>query len=209
MSQAPSISDTSGVPLHKSAQRLRWFVDAFQQQMSETQTQTGNRFALDTAAMTEAFAEWLRAFEAQKPHHDADKPAYVGFAAGLMLSNLIRINPVRVTEIAPDADTARPAYFWPEGYLYVSFCLNVRGMILEKDYHAAQHPNAALDELRTWWSFRENARENASTAIAYLDLFAGEEPEWNMPELFRSAKAEGRQLAADGGRDTLGKITRE
>ncbi len=186
MSQATSISETSNVPLHKSAQRLRWFVDAFQKQVAETEAQTGNLFALDTAAMTEAFAEWMRAFEAQKPLHDEDKPAYVGFAAGLMLSNLIRFNPARVADIATDADSAKPAYFWPEGYLYVSFCLNVRGMILEKDYRAEQHPNSALEELRTWWSFRENARENVSSAIAYLDLFAGDEPKWNMPELFHS-----------------------
>jgi hypothetical protein len=194
MTNAPTLRDSSEQPLHKSAQRLRWFVSAFQTQTRETEAQTGNRFALNTPAMTEAFADWIRAFDAQKPQHDQDKPAYVGFAAGLMLRSLIRSNPAQVISLKPGADTATPAYYWPEGYLYVTFCLNVRGMILEQEFDAKQHPNAALDELRTWWSFRENAREDASMAIAYLDLFAGQTPEWSMPDLFRATPSDAAQL---------------
>lgn len=182
------------VPLRKSAQRLRWFVDAFERQMENTETQTGNSFSIDRGALAQVFAEWLKAFEAQKPSQDEDKLAYVGFAAGLMLRTLIKHKPVTLLGRPENADESNPAYFWPEGYLYVAFCLNVRGLVLETDFHFEQHPSAALQETRTWWTFRENVHEDPSLAIAFLDLFAGDEPEWTVPELFRTGRV--RELAA-------------
>lgn len=180
-------------PVRKSAQRLRWFVDVFERQVERTSTETGNRFSVDRGALAQVFAEWLKEFEAQKPSREEDKLSYVGFAAGLMLRTLLRKKPVTLLDKPGDADESNPAYFWPEGYLYVAFCLNVRGLVLEHDFHAGQTPSGSLHELRTWWSFRENVAEDPSLAIAFLDLFAGDEPEWSMPELFRSGKA--REIA--------------
>ncbi len=187
--EAPGIE----LPLRKSAQRLRWFVDVFEQQVKTIEAQTGNSFVIDRNALTQTFAEWLAAFEAQKPRQDDDNLAYVGFAAGLMLRTLIKRNPVSLTQRADGADTSNPAYFWPEGYLYAAFCLNVRGLVLEVDFQREQHPGDAMNETRTWWSFRENVHEDPSLAIAFLDLFAGEEPEWSMPELFRTGRV--REIA--------------
>ncbi|MCY3996349.1 MAG: hypothetical protein OXF07_09430 [Rhodobacter sp.] len=179
--------------IRKSAQRLRWFVDVFEEQVGRTATETGNRFSVDRGILAQVFAEWIKAFDEQKPSSADDRPAYVGFAAGLMLRTLITRNPLTLIDRPVGADETNPAYFWPEGYLYVAFCLNVRGLVLERDFHANQIPDDSLNELRTWWSFRENLAEDPSLAIAFLDLFAGAEPEWSMPELFRSGKA--RELA--------------
>lgn len=180
-------------PLRKSARRLRWFIEAFEKQVGDTASQTGNEFAINRDALAQVFAEWLQAFEAQKPTRDEDKPPYVGFAAGLMLRSLIKRRPVACTQCPEGADNSNPGYFWPEGYLYVAFCLNVRGLVLQSDFQSEQHPSDALNELRTWWSFRENVHEDPSLAIAFLDLFSGDEPEWSMPELFRTGRA--RELA--------------
>lgn len=181
-------------PIHKAAQRMRWIVQAFEHQVDATSKDTGNRFSVDRNALAQAFAEWFKAFEAQKPARQEDKQAYVGFAAGLMLRALIRNRPVSVVALAADADKALPAYFWPEGYLYSLFCLNLRGLVLETDFDATQHPAAALNETRTWWSFKENVCEDPSLAIAFLDLFAGDEPEWQQPGLFRTNGA--KEIAA-------------
>ena len=185
----PSESLSTEQPVRKSAQRLRWFVGAFEAQVEKTSSETGNRFSVDTVALADVFANWIKAFEAQKPERQEDKAAYVGFAAGLMLKALIRGKPVEVVSKPDDADETNPAYFWPEGYLYVAFCLNVRDLVLENDFHAAQNISPVLNEVRTWWSFRENVNEDPSLAIAFLDLFAGDEPEWTMPELFRSGRS--------------------
>lgn len=184
---------TSQPPLRKSVQRMRWFIGAFEEQVRRTETETANSYRVDRGALAEVFVEWLKAFEAQKPARDEDKLAYVGFAAGLMLRTLIRRKPASLAARPEGADETNPAYFWPEGYLYVAFCLNVRGLVLETDFDAEQTPNAALTETGTWWSFRENVREDPSLAIAFLDLFAGDQPEWSMPELFRTGRV--REIA--------------
>lgn len=185
-------AQTAAKPLRKSAQRLRWFVDAFECQVRHTETRTGNLFSIDRGALARVFAQWLKAFKAQKPVQDSDKPAYVGFAAGLMLQTLIKHKPVALAKRPLGADQSRPAYFWPEGYLYVAFCLNMRGLVLATDFHfeqhLEQHPGDALNEPRIWWSFRENVQEDPSLAIAFFDLFAGGEPEWTMPGLFRAGR---------------------
>ena len=178
-------------PLRKSAQRLRWFVDAFEKQVRLTTSQTGNAFSVDRGALAQVFVDWLQAFEAQKPRNDDDNQAYVGFAAGLMLKALIEHKPVSATDVPADADTTNPAYFWPEGYLYVAFCLNVRGLVLETDFHTTQELSDVLNETRTWWSFRENVDQDTSLAIAFLDLFAGSNPEWSAPSLFQSGQIKG------------------
>lgn len=181
-------------PLHKATQRLRWFVRAFEEQAEKTEAETGNRFDIDHGALATVFADWLRSFEVQKPTQPDDDLAYVGFAAGLMLRSLIALEPAALVARPEHADLSNPAYFWPEGYLYVAFCLNVRGLVLDHDFHHRQQVSPLVHETRTWWSFRENVAEDPELAIAFLDLFAGEEPEWTMPQIFRSGRV--REIAS-------------
>ena len=171
-------------PLHKAAQRLRWFVGAFEDQVARTSNETGNAYKIDQALLGAVFTDWLNSFNAQKPTDSHNNAAYVGFAAGLMLRTLVRRSPVTLESKPVGADEGNPAYFWPEGYLYVAFCLNARGLVLETDFDEHQHPSRELEDTRTWWSFKENVEQDASLAIAFLDLFAGDEPNWTMPELF-------------------------
>lgn len=183
-----SIFAGSSLPVRKSVRRLRWFIAAFEHQVAEIAAETGNAFEIDRKALPATFVEWLRAFEAQKPHNDTDRLPYVSFAAGLMLRALLRHKPLRATAMPTGCDRSNPAYYWPEGYVYVAFCLNVRAMVLEQDFHEKQSLVPALSEARTWWSFRENVEDDPNLAIAFLDLFAGEEPNWQMPDKFQPGK---------------------
>lgn len=182
------LADT-GLPVRKSVRRLRWFLASFRDQMRRTSAETGNVFDVSDTVLAAVFVDWLRAFNAQKPARDADRIRYVGFASGLMLRTLIRHRPVVVTHKPESRDESNPAYFWPEGYLYVAFCLNIRALVLEQDFDEQQATVPALSEMRTWWAFRENVAEDSSLAIAFLDLFAGDEPEWSEPDVFRSSSA--------------------
>lgn len=174
------------MPIHKSAQKLSWFIDAFSHQVVAVSQATGNLYEIDDMKLTQAFASWVTSFEGQKPESDANNEIYVGFAAGLMLRALVDVGPARLVRRPDDADESKPAHFWPEGYLYVSFCLMVRGLVLKEDYDRTQHSGDALESIKTWWSFRENIAEDRSAAIAFLDLFAGEEPDWTFPQIFRA-----------------------
>ncbi|MBO6756337.1 MAG: hypothetical protein JJ902_08425 [Roseibium sp.] len=176
------------MPVRKSARRLRWFIAAFEEQVKHTSNETGNRYSVDRDILAKVFVDWLKAFNAQKPTRSDDKPAYVGFAAGLMLRTLIKYAPARAVFQPGDVDESKPAYFWPEGFLYVTFCLNVRALVLESDFHGKQTASDLLNDQRTWWSFKENVDTDPSLAIAFLDLFAGDEPEWTTPGLFRSGR---------------------
>ena len=188
-----STVETAEIPVRKSIRRLRWFMAAFRDQVDRVAAETGNRFEVDERLLSTVFVDWLRAFEAQKPTAVDDRLPYVGFAAGLMLKTLIAHAPVRAVSRPEGCDESNPAYFWPEGYLYVAFCLNVRALVLEQDFHETQAIVPELSEARTWWSFRENAEEDPTLAIAFLDLFAGEEPDWETPEIFRGGRS--RQIA--------------
>ena len=183
-------------PVSKAIRRLRWFARSFREQVAQSAAATGVQFAIDDARTTAVFIEWLRAFEAQKPAQPQDRRAYVGFAAGLMLRALIQQNPLSVIAMpaVADAEAGNPAYFWPEGSVYVAFCLNVRAAVLAQDFHEDQRLAPELTELRSWWSFRENVAEDPSLSIAFLDLFAGEDPDWTMADVFRPAEA--RQIIA-------------
>lgn len=175
-------------PLGKAVRRLRGFRSSFEEQIKTISTRTGIRYEIKADRLTATFLAWLEAFEAQKPDKENDKEAYVGFAAGLMLRSLIAYDPVQAVHLPKAADKNDPTYFWPAGYLYVAYCLNIRGCVLEQEFHTARQQAAMLDDLRTWWSFRENVHEDPSLAIAFLDLFSGVEPNWHMPELFTSQR---------------------
>ena len=174
-----------GMPLHRSARRLRWFLASFEAQLRSIERETGHRYGLDRAALSAAFVEWVRAFEHQKPADGDDRPRYVGFAAGLMLKVLIARAPLRLSVAGAGLASDDPARVWPEGYAYVSYCLNVRALVLEQDFNERGSVAPVLAEADAWRSFRENVMEDGSLAIAFLDLFAGREPEWTLPDLFR------------------------
>ncbi|MEM8741288.1 MAG: hypothetical protein AAGE13_07290 [Pseudomonadota bacterium] len=179
---------TPQMPVRKSIRRLRWFIRAFEDQIARVEADTGNRFECDEKRLSAVFVDWLRAFEAQKPTLAEDRLPYVGFAAGLMLRTLIAQKPLTLIAKPDGHDDTNPAYFWPEGYVYVAFCLNIRALVLAQDFDEEQEMVPALTELRSWWSFRENVEADDSLAIAFLDLFAGETPDWETPELFRGRR---------------------
>lgn len=54
------------------------------------------------------------------------------------------------------------------------------------------------DDLRTWWSYRENTREMPAFAIAFLDRFLGTAPNWVAPDLVEGRLA--TRAALDAGR---------
>jgi hypothetical protein len=47
--------------------------------------------------------------------------------------------------------------------------------------HANRQRASGFPEASSWWSFRENAAEQASSVVGFFDLFVGQEPDWEMP----------------------------
>lgn len=174
----PEVLGQTDRPIRRAVRRMRWFQRSFEQQVEMIGQASGVRYAVRSDRLAHVFVEWLRAFEAHKPASETARRAYVSVASGLMLKQLLKHQPVRVVSVPPDADSANPAYYWPEGYAYVAYCLNVRAAVLAQDFDEALTLAPDLSQIRTWWSFRENVADDPSLAAGFLDLFSGEPPKW-------------------------------
>ena len=154
--------------------------------------------------LAQAFVVWLRAVEAQRPSNAADRRAYFEFAAGLMLKELVRQMPIRATVRPTRAEADTPAGFWPEGHACTTFCLSVARAALRQEFGDEPSLAPEVTDLRTWWSFRENAHEDPNTSVAFLELFLGREPDWVAPGLFawRAARAPEPSPSPVGQEDT-------
>lgn len=171
-------------PVRVAARRLRWFRAALGHHLDQLGAALGCRFALDDAKLAGIFVRWLRAVEAQRPADPAERRAFFEFAAGLMLRELVADMPLRAAGPATGADPGSAAAFWPEGYACVTFCLAVMlaAVAQEFDEEAAVAP--AIDDLRSWWSFRENAAQDPAVSVGFIELLLGHEPNWLLPGVF-------------------------
>lgn len=172
--------------LRHRVRRLGWFRGSFRRAADLVGAEGGHAFEVDDRALASAFFGWIDAFTAHKAAAaSADRRDFSAFAAGLLLKELIRSDPARARRrIAAGGprETAAPAAFWPEGFLYTQYCLAGLAAVLEQDFGEELALSAAADDPRTWWSFRENAVECPALAIAFLDHFVGSEPNWRLPE---------------------------
>lgn len=184
------------LPVRKTIRRARWFTASFRNFLDAVEDDTKRNFTLDDSKLLAAFTAWFRAFEAQKYKAKEHRLEYVTFAAGLMLRELVRYAPVSAEPIPSIGDRNVPAEYWPEGYLYVTFCLAVREAVIEQDFSLVNDTTPELGDLRTWWSFRENTHEDINMAVSFFERFAGETPNWSMPGLFLPQDPEQRLSAA-------------
>ena len=183
--------------------QLRWFKTTFRQHARLIAQRYGLVYEIDDRRLTAAFLDWAEAFSANKGFSDLDRRDFVTIAAGLLLRELIRDRPATAQE-GPSGDalvdatdkTLPIARSWPEGFLYTNYCLCILHVVLEQEGVSLTLPDLA-DDLRVWWSYRENVGEDPSLAIPFLDLFTGNEPNWYFPASVVSRKAVKRALAAD------------
>lgn len=171
-------------PLRVAARRLRWFREALHRYLDHVGAEIGCAFQVDDSKVAAAFVAWIRAVEAQRPADPEARREYFEFAAGLMLRELLRDVPVRAAAVPGRVDPGSAAAFWPEGYACTTFCLTVAQAALAQEF---QDPGAVapeIDDLRHWWSFRENVQEDPAVSVAFLDMLMGHEPDWLTPGLF-------------------------
>lgn len=172
-------------PVRIAARRLSWFRTAFRTMIERVEAQTGISVTLDEPALAECFVSWLRQVERMQPPEGDGRRAFYEHAAGMMLRELIEADPVTAAGTDGAADTTRPEVFWPEGFCYTVFCLNVAAAAIRQDMGDDVGLGSEFTDLRTWWSFRENTRNNPAYSVAFFKLFAGSEPDWEFPDLFR------------------------
>ncbi|BCM19373.1 hypothetical protein [Mesorhizobium sp. J8] len=189
--------------LRHRLRQLRWFRATFRSSAKVVSETFGVRFEIDEAKLTRAFLDWIDVMEAQKRFAAVDRADFIVFAAGLVLRELIRQSPARevsglteMTETEANAGTAEIVRFWPEGFLYTNYCVSAILAVHEQEFGTAPSIDKCADDLRTWWSYRENATEMPAYAVAFLDRFLGAEPNWITPDRAQSRQAMQRALGS-------------
>ncbi|MGX8007843.1 hypothetical protein ACVDG8_001950 [Mesorhizobium sp. ORM8.1] len=187
--------------LRHRLRQLRWFRATFRSSAKVVSETFGVRFEIDEAKLTRAFLDWIEVMEAQKRFAAVDRADFIVFSAGLVLRELIRQAPAReisglgnMIEIEENAGTAEIVRFWPEGFLYTNYCVSAILAVHEQEFGNAPSIDKCADDLRTWWSYRENATEMPAYAVAFLDRFLGAEPNWITPDRAQSRQAMQRAL---------------
>ena len=189
MSDLPPLSGSlppTNEPLRIAVRRMRWFRAAFEAYVEAVGTRIGCTYKIDEAKLGGIFVCWLRAVERQKPSNPKDRHDYFEFAAGLMLRELTADMPLSVVSAPNKADASSAATFWPEGYACTMFCLTVHSAAMHQEFKDKPEVSPAIDDLRHWWSFKENARMDASFSVGFLQTLLGHQPNWMMPDVFRA-----------------------
>ncbi len=179
------IEEQSGQPARKALRRLRWFKESFYNQINIVSVDNNASFKTDNTRLAECFICWLKEFELKKPNDPALELEFIRHASGMMLKQLLIQKPVEALHTPDRKDRSEAFTFWPEGYLYVSYCLNVRKLVMDKDFDESINLDDKIDQIGTWWSFKENVEtERVDYAIPFLDIFAGDEPRFEAPGEF-------------------------
>lgn len=188
-------------PLRIAVRRMRWFRGAFQGYVEALGRKMGCRFEVDEARLAAIFVRWLRAVEAQRPRDRRDRRDFFEFAAGLMLRELTADMPLKAEAPPTAVDPGSAAAFWPEGYAATLFCLSVHGAVMDQEFRQTPQVIPDLEDLRLWWSFRENAREDPSFSSGFLQVLLGHQPNWSMPDVFRARLSADAENGALSGND--------
>jgi hypothetical protein len=174
--------------LRHRLRRLRWFGATFRASAKAVSATYGLRFDIDETRLTKAFLDWVETMDARMRFAEVDRADFIVFAGGLVLRELIRQDPAKsvATDNRPDPGASAEALeivrFWPEGFLYTNYCVSAIAAIHEQEFGRVPAIDTCADDLRTWWSYRENVAEMPAYAVAFLDRFLGVQPNWIAPD---------------------------
>jgi hypothetical protein len=180
----------SNKPLRIAVRQLHWFRAAFEATARQCGEKMGCRFIVDEQKIAGIFLRWLRSIEGQKPGAKADREAFFDFVPSLVLRELIADMPLKAEQPPAHVAGNPAAEFWPEGYVCTMFCLAVHARAVEEEFHTHREIDRMVDDLRSWYSFRENAAEDAQFAAGFFQKLLGHDPNWAMPANFRARNRE-------------------
>ncbi|TPP04283.1 hypothetical protein [Rhizobium glycinendophyticum] len=175
----------SNQPIRIAARQFRWFKEAFYQYTEIFSELRGVQFLIDDEKLAACFLRWLDAISVQRPGDKAEREDFIKFAPSLMLNEFIADIPIKATNHSYLNDDSSVEAFWPEGYVVTTFCLVVYAATMEQEFHSEVQVNATLDDLRSWWSFKENAHQETAYAAGFFQLLLGQEPNWWSPANFK------------------------
>lgn len=171
-------------PLRVAVRQLHWFKTAFHTHAAFCGEAIGCDFAIDDVKLASAFVRWLDGIDSQKPKETSERREFFQFAPSLVLRELVADMPINALRAPTRVDPKSAAAFWPEGYVATTFCLTAYAATVDQEFHTDVHVSQMVEDLRSWWSFRENVNEDTSYAAGFFQMLLGKEPNWWSPSNF-------------------------
>ena len=172
-------------PMRIAARQAHWLQAAFRQYLDIVGEDIGCQFEVDSTKLAACFVKWLRAISSQNPKDRAVRKEYFGFSAGIMLRELLSGMPARARGRPSKAPADSPAGFWPEGVACAMFCLAVLHAVEVEEFKVRKAERADVNDLRFWWSLKENSANDPNLAVAFFENLIGIEPNWVLPGIFQ------------------------
>lgn len=173
-------------PLRVAVRQLHWFKAAFHAHAVFCGEAMACNFAIDDVKLAGAFVRWLDSIDRQKPNERTERREFFQFAPSLVLRELVADMPIKAMCAPTGVDPKSPEAFWPEGYVATTFCLSVYAATMGQEFHMDVHVSQMVDDLRSWWSFRENANQDTDYAAGFFQMLLGNDPNWWMPSSFNA-----------------------
>ena len=185
--------------LGSSIRNLDWFVDTFESYARSMETHIGRRFDINDESLRQTYFDWIEQFESDaiKQYANDDYWDCVDYTAALGLTGLIRQNPLSLSSDEFVSDQLDPEKlvrlfglklrkvddipsiieFWPEGFVYVCFCITfINNLEQQKTGKTRRLNDDAFDLKRFWWTFKENVKEDETAVVHFFDRIMGNEP---------------------------------
>ncbi|WP_375452195.1 hypothetical protein [uncultured Devosia sp.] len=178
----------TNAPLRLAARQMRWFRAAFASYVRQSGEELGGAFEIDHTRLGTAFVSWLRALERERPRTGEGRREFLDFAASLMLQELIKTMPIRLSG-AVGVRSDAGAMFWPEGFVLTHFCLLVHDAVIAQEYSENATVSPKIDQAGFWWTYRENATEDYRLSAAFFQSLLGYQPDWNAPSHYRHLRS--------------------
>jgi hypothetical protein len=171
-------------PMRIAARQAHWLQAAFKNYLEIVGEDIGCTFEVDSVKLAACFVKWLRAVSSQNPKERALRKKYFGFSAGLMLRELLSDMPTRAVGRPKNAAADTPSAFWPEGVACTMFCLAVLHAVEVEEFAVRKSQSADINDLRFWWSLKENSNDDSNLVVPYFENIIGIEPNWMLPGVF-------------------------
>ena len=173
---------------------LRFFTRHISHAISSIAEHEALSARFDTSKAAHVFLDWVQHINQHKASAAINRRDYIVFSAGTLLTQLlarkaIDIRPQLGAVSAPKTTHDDIIAFWPEGFVGVSYCLTVLDTIFNQEGMAPFTLQPCAYDLHTWWSFKENFEDNPWVAVAVLDHFIGQTPNWITPSVAASRPA--------------------
>ncbi|MFK7854556.1 MAG: hypothetical protein AB8B79_10600 [Granulosicoccus sp.] len=185
--------------LGSNIRNLDWFVNTFESYSRSMETHIGRRFEIDEEALRLTYFDWIEQFDSDpiKQYAKDDYWDCVDYIAALGLTGLIQKNPLSLSsdefvgdQLDPDKlvrlfglklqhvdDIPDIIEFWPEGFVYVCFCITfINNLELQKTGKTRRLNDEAFDLRRFWWTFKENVQEDDAAVVHFFDRIMGNDP---------------------------------